>query len=471
MDSRPPPLQAPAEADLERTVRAALQEALESQPRDPLRALIKCLEREAGVGSPRERAETQQPASVTKQSANATKCWVLAQDKAGTPCKIDGKQVPCKLYVGQFADQTNAFEGNLTAHMQLVHSSGVDPADIRGCGGVHQQFGVNQFGVKFGSTSMYNSRSCREVLSGLHNAGLDLNNKAVRTIMAELTGLVVDTSTKEAVAEVPTAAEAMYRDGVYTKVGTVKCTSGSPTGDYVWMVVQGRMFYGPHEPDADGSRSSHMKQCMAIGCDPSDVTFAGSVRGGIIQANSLFNSAEFKTALSALDRCGVLDTPGGHAARGQLQARLAMTPCKPDQMGLAAKLLSGVVKDATYDDWGIVKEREVRRAPVQTTDEMMSLRKLGREKMGYTPTHFNTMVNTQLEWKLRTRRLSDEDIQFVATRAESSGMVARVQARIVPTVTGFCTPNRASLLGRRSISSRTRSGRRASECSRRCSPK
>ena len=49
--------------------------------------------------------------------------------------------------------------------------------------------------------------------------------------------------------------------------------------------------------DADGSRSAHMKQCMAIGCDPSDVEFAGSVRKGMIHANSLFNSENFKTAL------------------------------------------------------------------------------------------------------------------------------------------------------------------------------
>merc|ERR1712034_270000 len=106
------------------------------------------------------------------------------------------------------------------------------------------------------------------------------------------------------------------------------------------------MYYGPHEPDKDGARSAHMKQCMAVGCDPKEVEFAGSVRKGVIHTNSLFNSKQFKTALSALDRAGVLDTPGGHEARGQLKERFALTPCTPDQMKQAENLLAGLKGDA-----------------------------------------------------------------------------------------------------------------------------
>ena len=150
-----------------------------------------------------------------------------------------------------------------------------------------------------------------------------------------------------------------------------------------------------------------MKQCMAIGCDPNDVVFAGSVRGGVIHANSLFNSTEFKVALSALERGRVLDTPGGREARSQLKERFALTPCKPDQMKVAANLLA--------------------RSPMQTLDDMMYLRKLGRERMGVTPTRFQRMMATELDWILRSRGLNDEDLRFVATRAPSSHMIARVQ--------------------------------------------
>ena len=83
-----------------------------------------------------------------------------------------------------------------------------------------------------------------------------------------------------------------------------------------------------------------MKQCVAIGCDPSGVEFAGSVRKGLIHTNSLFNSKAFRTALSALQDGGVLDMPGGHAARVELKERFAQTPCTPEQMNLAAALLA-----------------------------------------------------------------------------------------------------------------------------------
>ena len=64
----------------------------------------------------------QQHASSSTESATATKCWVLAYDKAGTPCKLDGEKIPCKLYVGEFTDKMSKDEGDLTAHMQRVHS-------------------------------------------------------------------------------------------------------------------------------------------------------------------------------------------------------------------------------------------------------------------------------------------------------------------------------------------------------------
>ena len=74
--------------------------------------------------------------------------WLLVNTPNPTWANRNGT-----LFVGDFTDQQG-----LSAHMQLVHSSGVDPALIRGCGDV--------MNGKFACSSMYNVSKCCKVMSG-----------------------------------------------------------------------------------------------------------------------------------------------------------------------------------------------------------------------------------------------------------------------------------------------------------------
>jgi hypothetical protein len=67
---------------------------------------------------------------------------------------------------------------------------------------------------------------------------------------------------------------------------------------------------------------------------------------------SLFNARPFRTALFALQGGGVLDMPCGHAARGELKERFALSPCTPEQMDRAATLLAN---DPTESFDGMLK--------------------------------------------------------------------------------------------------------------------
>jgi hypothetical protein len=275
--------------------------------------------------------------STTKYGPSASQegtnnCWLLAADG--------------RLFVGDFADKRIEDESDLTAHMQLVHASGVDPAAVIACGDISATGQIDP-----DSKSLYNWVLCREVMSGLGSAqaGLTLNNAATRAVMADLTALAEESATLPSEAAVRRASLILAsKPNLIWKVGSqpAKATagqrwaSGKQRRDFVWMVIKGALFCGPHEADDDGSRTAHMKQCLALGCDPTDVEFAGSVRGGVISPYSLFNSEAFRTALSALDRSGVLDMPGGRAARLQLRERWAMTPCVPEQRRIAATLLA-----------------------------------------------------------------------------------------------------------------------------------
>ena len=176
-----------------------------------------------------------------------------------------------------------------------------------------------------------------------------------------------------------------------------------------------------------------MKQSQAIGCDPSEVEFSGSVRNGSIYANSLFNSESFRTALSALQEGGVLDTPGGHMARDEIKERFHLTPCTPDQVEWAANLLAD---SATR---------------TETSDEVGTLRKLGGDKMGTKPEAFEKMLKEGVEfedewhredewpftapwkrhgWSFADLCLNDEDVEFLVERAQSSeSNVAKVKVR------------------------------------------
>ena len=370
---------------MEAALSAAVNAAFLAQPADPV----------AFIGQQLQQRETKKMERADEPAV--TECWLLTTGG--------------KLYTRVCADKPGEEKGLLTADMQLVHASGVDPANIKACG-----TGEPHYGPEY-KNSIYNVEACRTVMHGMNAAGLDLNNKATRMVMADLTALT-DDSQKEAGEEALEEACAIYGRCKQIKVGTLPVTSGSPdgwekdgtrspSGSYVFMVVGGRMHIGPHEPDTDGARSAHMKQCVAIGCDPKDVWFAGSVRKGVIKTNSLFNSKQFRTALSALQGAGVLDTPGGHEARGQLKERFALTPCTPEQMQRAADLLVG--------------------APTETSDEMMYLRKLGGEKMGTAPEAFDKMLQETVRWQLTGRSLNDEDVEFFVKRVLGSGRAAEVR--------------------------------------------
>ena len=357
-------------AQMQAALAKAVNAALAAQPDDPI----------AFVGKQLLQRDQREAQTAKEEASEPEECTLMTKDG--------------KAYKGTFATKWDAEKGDLTAQMQRLRASGVEQADILACctGGGDD-------------ASMYNVEACRQVMSGMDAAGLNLNNKAARAVMAEAAKLT-DASDKEVDWRALHAKFPDWRERFdkAIQVGTLPAAPGSPEGDYVFMVVQRegeeeRMYYGDHKPDADGARSAHMKQCMAVGCDPKEVEFAGSVRKGAIHTNSLFNSNEFKTALSALDRAKLLDTPGGHEARGQLKERFALTPCTPEQMQQAAELLAN--------------------GPTETTDDMMYARKLGDESL-------DAILDTD-RWKLEGRSLNDEDVKFLIERALSSGRLPAVK--------------------------------------------
>ena len=247
-------------AQLEAALTDAINALAEEQPVDPIAFLgaqlrnMRATRRARACG-----AAAAVPVSERFSKWNEKGCWLLTAD--GT------------LYCGEFVDKEAK---GATAHMQLVHASGVDPAEIKACGSV-------MAGGGFGSGargSTYNVPANRKVMSGMDEAGLDLNSEAARAVLADLTALAGDDEKKEkdVGAEAGAEVDALFERNEYIAVGTMPVEPGSPDGNCVWMMVKGRLHCGPHEPDADGARSAHMKQCAAIGCDPSEVEFAGSVR-------------------------------------------------------------------------------------------------------------------------------------------------------------------------------------------------
>ena len=151
---------------------------LREQPEDGVARVAELLQESSAR---KERATPQAPAggAATPVQERFSKwadqgCWLLTE--GGT------------MYCGEFADK-QVDTCMLTAHMQLVHACGVDPIEIKACGSVATGSGGFGSGAR---GSMYNVEAARKVMSGMDEAGLDLNSEAARAVMADVTALAGD---------------------------------------------------------------------------------------------------------------------------------------------------------------------------------------------------------------------------------------------------------------------------------------
>ena len=109
---------------------------------------------------------------------------------------------------------------------------------------------------------------------------------------------------------------------------------------------------------------------------------------------------------------------GGHEVSRLLVDRFALTSCTPEQMQSAANLLAGLKEDGSPGE-----------SPIETTDDGRYLRKLG----GGDVTAVAKMMEERT-WNLQGRCLSDEDLEFLGSRATVGA--ANVQALMIILASG-----------------------------------
>ena len=195
-------------AQFEAALTDAVNALAEAQPADPIAFLGETLLSMQRVAP---RAEI---AAVAAAEVPVEQRFMNWQTKGHWLLTKDGR-----LYCGEFADKPDKKKGVLTAEMQMVHASGVDPAVIKACGNGSVGSGAR--------SSVYNVDSPRKVMSGMNAAGLDVNSRAARAVVSDMTALAGDDE-KEAGEEVMDEMRALLRANKYIAVGTMPGREARP---------------------------------------------------------------------------------------------------------------------------------------------------------------------------------------------------------------------------------------------------